>query len=88
MSLNIKTLTQALAKTAAVIEKTVSMTVQEVTGTKTLHDYDLLESVEPGRLSLAWRLYSAKPGPGDPPPISSPPSGAYPAYGWVGLQPR
>ncbi|KAF3440970.1 hypothetical protein FNV43_RR19256 [Rhamnella rubrinervis] len=32
MSLNMKTLTQALAKTAAVIEKTVQTTVQEVTG--------------------------------------------------------
>ncbi|CAA6672931.1 unnamed protein product [Spirodela intermedia] len=50
MSLNMKTLTQALAKTAAVIEKTVQTTVQEVTGPRPLQDYDLLE-----------QLYSARP---------------------------
>ncbi|GFY95130.1 kinase family with ARM repeat domain-containing protein [Actinidia rufa] len=45
MSLNMKTLTQALAKTAAVIEKTVQTTVQEVTGPKPLQDYDLLVQI-------------------------------------------
>ncbi|XP_058196030.1 SCY1-like protein 2 A [Rhododendron vialii] len=60
MSLNMKTLTQALAKTAAVIEKTVSTTVQEVTGPKPLHDYDLLDQIGSAGPGLAWRLYSAK----------------------------
>lgn len=60
MSLNMKTLTQALAKTAAVIEKTVSTTVQEVTGPKPLQDYDLLGQIGSAGPGLAWRLYSAK----------------------------
>ncbi|KAH7841529.1 hypothetical protein Vadar_031122 [Vaccinium darrowii] len=60
MSLNMKTLTQALAKTAAVIEKTVSTTVQEVTGPKPLQDYDLLDQIGSAGPGLAWRLYSAK----------------------------
>ncbi|KAI8000824.1 hypothetical protein LOK49_LG09G01553 [Camellia lanceoleosa] len=45
MSLNMKTLTQALAKTTAVIEKTVQTMVQEVTGPKPLQDYDLLDQI-------------------------------------------
>ncbi|KAJ4981415.1 hypothetical protein NE237_032252 [Protea cynaroides] len=61
MSLNMRTLTQALAKTAAVIEKTVQTTVQEVTGPKPLQDYDLLEQVGSGGPGLVWKLYSAKP---------------------------
>ncbi|XP_057504105.1 SCY1-like protein 2 A [Actinidia eriantha] len=61
MSLNMKTLTQALAKTAAVIEKTVQTTVQEVTGPKPLHDYDLLGQIGSAGPGLAWKLYSAKP---------------------------
>ncbi|KAK6937961.1 Protein kinase domain [Dillenia turbinata] len=60
MSLNMKTLTQALAKTAAVIEKTVQTTVQEVTGPKPLQDYDLLHQVGSAGPGLAWKLYSAK----------------------------
>lgn len=60
MSLNMKTLTQALAKTAAVIEKTVQTTVQEVTGPKPLQDYDLLDQIGSAGPGLAWRLYSAK----------------------------
>ncbi|GFY95133.1 kinase family with ARM repeat domain-containing protein [Actinidia rufa] len=61
MSLNMKTLTQALAKTAAVIEKTVQTTVQEVTGPKPLHDYDLLVQIGSAGPGLVWKLYSAKP---------------------------
>ncbi|KAK9088864.1 hypothetical protein Scep_027946 [Stephania cephalantha] len=60
MALNMKTLTQALAKTAAVIEKTVQTTVQEVTGPKPLQDYDLIEQIGSGGPGLAWKLYSAK----------------------------
>ncbi|KAJ6832721.1 SCY1-like protein 2 isoform X1 [Iris pallida] len=60
MSLNMKTLTQALAKTAAVIEKTVQTTVQEVTGPRPLQDYDLLDQVGSGGHDLHWRLYSAR----------------------------
>ncbi|KAG9458373.1 hypothetical protein H6P81_002881 [Aristolochia fimbriata] len=48
MSLNMKTLTQALAKTAAIIEKTVQTTVQEVTGPKPLQDYDLIDQIGSG----------------------------------------
>jgi len=55
-----KTLTQALAKTAAVIEKTVQTTVQEVTGPKPLQDYDLIDQIGSAGPGLAWRLYSAK----------------------------
>ncbi|KAL4333607.1 hypothetical protein GQ457_07G019920 [Hibiscus cannabinus] len=60
MSINMKTLTQALAKTAAVIEKTVQTTVQEVTGPKALQDYDLLDQIGSAGPGLAWKLYSAK----------------------------
>lgn len=60
MSLNMKTFTQALAKTAAVIEKTVQTTVQEVTGPKPLQDYDLLHQIGSAGPGLAWKLYSAK----------------------------
>ncbi|XVF63449.1 hypothetical protein PTKIN_Ptkin09bG0087800 [Pterospermum kingtungense] len=60
MSINMKTLTQALAKTAAVIEKTVQTTVQEVTGPKALQDYELLYQIGSAGPGLAWRLYSAK----------------------------
>ncbi|KAF7824946.1 SCY1-like protein 2 [Senna tora] len=61
MSINMKTLTQALAKTAAVIEKKVQTTVQEVTGPKALQDYDLLDQIASAGPGLAWRLYSARP---------------------------
>ncbi|KAJ8759547.1 hypothetical protein K2173_007171 [Erythroxylum novogranatense] len=60
MSLNMKTLTQALAKTAAVIEKKVQTTVQEVTGPKPLQDYELLDQIGSAGPGLAWKLYSAK----------------------------
>ncbi|MCO5572030.1 hypothetical protein L7F22_025781 [Adiantum nelumboides] len=60
MSLNMKSLTQALAKTAAVIEQTVQSTVQEVTGPKALQDYELHEQVGSGGHGLAWKLYAAK----------------------------
>ncbi|KAK3012208.1 hypothetical protein RJ639_012778 [Escallonia herrerae] len=60
MSLNMKTLTQALAKTAAVIEKTVHTTVQDVTGPKPLQDYDLFDQIGSAGPGLAWKLYSAK----------------------------
>ncbi|KAL5073385.1 hypothetical protein RYX36_012369 [Vicia faba] len=60
MSLNMKTLTQALAKTAAVIEKKVQTTVQEVTGPKPLQDYELLDQIGSAGPGLAWRLYSAR----------------------------
>lgn len=56
-----KTLTQALAKTAAVIEKTVHNTVQEVSGPKPLQDYELLHQIGSAGPSLAWKLYSGKP---------------------------
>lgn len=61
MSINMKTLTQAFAKTAAVIEKTVQTTVQEVTGPRALQDYDLLDQVGSGGPGLAWKLFSARP---------------------------
>ncbi|KAL2326517.1 hypothetical protein Fmac_025575 [Flemingia macrophylla] len=60
MSLNMKTLTQALAKTAAVIEKTVQTTVQEVTGPKALQEYELLHQIGSAGPGLAWRLYSGR----------------------------
>ncbi|XVF29813.1 hypothetical protein REPUB_Repub16aG0003400 [Reevesia pubescens] len=60
MSINMKTLTQAFAKTAAVIEKTVQTTVQEVTGPKALQDYDLLDQIGSAGPGFAWKLYSAK----------------------------
>lgn len=55
-----KTLTQALAKTAAVIEKTVHNTVQEVSGPKPLQDYDLLYQIGSAGPALAWKLYSGR----------------------------
>lgn len=61
-----KSLTQALAKTAAVIEKTVQTTVQEVTGPRPLQDYDLLDQVGSGGPGLAWKLYAARPRPSAP----------------------
>ncbi|TYH07931.1 hypothetical protein ES288_A08G274100v1 [Gossypium darwinii] len=64
MSINMKTLTQAFAKTAAVIAKTVHTTVQsavqEVTGPKALQDYELLHQIGSAGPGLAWKLYSAK----------------------------
>ncbi|GLU16277.1 hypothetical protein SLE2022_327160 [Rubroshorea leprosula] len=60
MSINMKTLTPSLAKTAAVIQKTVSTTVQEVTGPRPLQDYDLLDQIGSPGPGLAWKLYSAK----------------------------
>ncbi|OWM85712.1 hypothetical protein CDL15_Pgr029135 [Punica granatum] len=60
MALNMKTLTQALARTAAVIEKTVQTTVQEVTGPKPLQDFELLDQIGSAGPGLAWKLYSAK----------------------------
>ncbi|KAH1105633.1 hypothetical protein J1N35_009401 [Gossypium stocksii] len=64
MSINMKTLTHAFAKTAAVIEKTVHTTVQsavqEVTGPKALQDYELLHQIGSAGPGLAWKLYSAK----------------------------
>lgn len=56
MSLNMKTLTQAFAKTAAVIEKTV----QDVTGPKALQDYELLDQIGSAGPGLVWKLYSGK----------------------------
>ncbi|XP_071717238.1 SCY1-like protein 2 A [Rutidosis leptorrhynchoides] len=56
MSLNMKTLTQAFAKTAAVIEKTV----QDVTGPRPLQDYELLDQIGSAGPGLIWKLYSAK----------------------------
>ncbi|KAJ7546397.1 hypothetical protein O6H91_08G038400 [Diphasiastrum complanatum] len=61
MSLNMKSLTQALAKTAAAIEKTVQSTVQEVTGPKALQDYELLDQVGSGGPDQVWKLYLGKP---------------------------
>uniref|UniRef100_A0A0D6R132 Protein kinase domain-containing protein n=1 Tax=Araucaria cunninghamii TaxID=56994 RepID=A0A0D6R132_ARACU len=61
MALNMKSLTQALAKTAAEIQKTVQTTVQEVTGPKALQDYELLDQVGSGGPGLAWKLYAARP---------------------------
>lgn len=60
MSLNMKSLTQALAKTAAVIEQTVQSTVHEVTGPKALQDYELQDQVGSGGPGLVWKLYAAK----------------------------
>lgn len=60
MSLNMKSLTQALAKTAAVIEQTVHSTVHEVTGPKALQDYELQEQVGSGGPGLVWKLYAGK----------------------------
>lgn len=60
MALNMKSFTQALAKTAAVIEKKVQTTVQEVTGPKPLQDYDLLDQIGTAGPGLAWKLYSGK----------------------------
>ncbi|CAM8989183.1 unnamed protein product [Rhodiola kirilowii] len=60
MSLNMKSFTEALAKTAAVIEKKVQNTVQEVTGPKPLQDYDLLDQIGSAGPGLVWKLYSAK----------------------------
>lgn len=60
MSINMKTFTQALARTAAVIEKTVQTTVQEVTGPKALQDYELLDQMGSAGPGLAWKLYAAK----------------------------
>ncbi|CAN7130053.1 unnamed protein product [Brassica rapa subsp. narinosa] len=60
MSINMKTFTQALARTAAVIEKTVQTTVQEVTGPKPLQDYELLDQIGSAGPGLAWKLYAAK----------------------------
>ncbi|KAH9626464.1 hypothetical protein KSS87_006424 [Heliosperma pusillum] len=60
MSLNMKTLTQAFAKTAAVIEKTVQTTVQEVTGPKALTDYELVDQIGSAGPGLAWKLFAAK----------------------------
>uniref|UniRef100_A0A6V7QWJ9 Protein kinase domain-containing protein n=1 Tax=Ananas comosus var. bracteatus TaxID=296719 RepID=A0A6V7QWJ9_ANACO len=65
MSLNMKSLTQALAKTAAVIEKTVTTTVQEVTGPRPLQDYELLEQVGSG--GRGSRGGSTPRGPAPPP---------------------
>ncbi|KAH9605220.1 hypothetical protein KSS87_012845 [Heliosperma pusillum] len=61
MSINMKTITQAFAKTAAVIEKTVQTTVQEVTGPKPLTDYELLHQIGSAGPGLVWKLYSARP---------------------------
>lgn len=55
-----KTLTQALAKAGAVIEKTVQTTVQEVAGPKPLQDYDLIDQIGSAGPALAWKLYSAR----------------------------
>lgn len=56
-----KSFTQALAKTAAVIGETVSSTVHEVTGPKAMQDYELLEQVGSGGPDLIWKLYSGRP---------------------------
>ncbi|XP_051224938.1 SCY1-like protein 2 A [Lolium perenne] len=61
MSLNMKTFQQALAKASAVIEKTVTTTVQEVTGPRPLQDYELLDQAASGGPGLAWRIYTARP---------------------------
>ncbi|KAL6498394.1 SCY1-like protein 2 A [Orobanche hederae] len=61
MSLNMKTLTQALAKASAVIEKTVQNTVQEVTGLpRPMQDYGLIDQIGSAGPGLTWKLYSAK----------------------------
>ncbi|CAO2191041.1 unnamed protein product [Urochloa humidicola] len=61
-----KTLTQAFAKASAVIEKTVSTTVQEVTGPRPLQDFELLDQAGSGGPGLAWRIYTARPRDGAP----------------------
>ncbi|KAG0559084.1 hypothetical protein KC19_10G077800 [Ceratodon purpureus] len=61
MSLNMKSFTQALAKTAAVIGETVSSTVHEVTGPKAMQDYELLDQVGSGGPDLIWKLYAGRP---------------------------
>lgn len=61
MSLNMKSFTQALAKTAAVIGETVSSTVHEVTGPRAMQDYELLEQVGSGGPDLVWKLYAGRP---------------------------
>uniref|UniRef100_A0A0D9V2X3 Protein kinase domain-containing protein n=1 Tax=Leersia perrieri TaxID=77586 RepID=A0A0D9V2X3_9ORYZ len=66
MALNMKTLTQALAKASAVIEKTVTTTVQEVTGPRPLQDFELLDQAGSGGPGLAWRIYTARPREGAP----------------------
>lgn len=77
MSLNLQTLTQAFAKTAAVIEKTVQTTVQEVTGPRPLQDYDLLDQSGSAGPGLLWKIYRARP-------RSSAPSTQYPLVSvWV-----
>lgn len=55
-----KSLTQALAKTAAVIEQTVQSTVHDVTGPKALQDYEMQEQIGSGGPGLIWKLYSGK----------------------------
>ncbi|XP_050364375.1 SCY1-like protein 2 B [Argentina anserina] len=60
MSLNMKTLQQALAKAGAVIEKTVQTTVQEVAGPRPLQDYELFDQIGSAGPALAWKLYNAK----------------------------
>ncbi|KAL6525317.1 SCY1-like protein 2 A [Orobanche minor] len=61
MSLNMKTLTQALAKASAVIEKTVQNTVHEVTGLpRPMQDYGLIDQIGSAGPGLTWKLYSAK----------------------------
>ncbi|KAL6129838.1 hypothetical protein ACLB2K_068220 [Fragaria x ananassa] len=60
MSLNMKTLQQALAKAGAVIEKTVQTTVQEVAGPKPLQDYELFDQIGSAGPALVWKLYNAK----------------------------
>ncbi|XP_073137215.1 SCY1-like protein 2 A [Henckelia pumila] len=70
MSLNMKTLTQALAKASAVIEKTVQTTVQEVTGLpRPMQDYLLLDQIGSAGPALAWKLYSAKSRDGHAPSV-------------------
>ncbi|KAL6210161.1 hypothetical protein ACLB2K_021098 [Fragaria x ananassa] len=60
MSLNMKTLQQALAKAGAVIEKTVQTTVQEVAGPRPLQDYELFYQIGSAGPALVWKLYNAK----------------------------
>ncbi|KAJ4821320.1 kinase family with ARM repeat domain-containing protein [Rhynchospora pubera] len=77
MSLNLQTLTQALAKTAAVIEKKVQTTVQEVTGPRPLQDYDLLDQSGSAGPGLIWKIFPARP-------RASAPSTQYPLVSvWV-----
>ncbi|XP_078167971.1 SCY1-like protein 2 A [Carex rostrata] len=77
MSLNLQSFTQALAKTAAVIEKRVQNTVQEVTGPRPLQDYDLLDQSGSAGPGLVWKIYPARP-------RASAPSTQYPLVSvWV-----